>query len=129
MGREQGSFLAGKLRQLGESVAILGPSQETMAVGEQQLLSLVGSDVEKAGVQPGGTHRIFVQSGNSLFGDTISDTINIEVGVDGKISVGQIERVEINEWAKTYRSLGLLRGRARLAVINHKIKELTEHQS
>ena len=128
MGKEVGGFLAKKFCQLGES--ILGPSQETMAATEQQLLNLVRSDVEKAGVQPGGAHRIIVQREIPLLDKIIADTINILVSSEGsELKVGPIERVEINDRVHSYAPLGSLNGRARLAVINKKIKELTEHQS
>lgn len=127
MGKEVGGFLAKKFCQLGES--ILGPSQETMVAAEQNFLDLVRSDVEKAGVQPGGAHRIIVQREIPLLDKIIADTINILVSEGSELKVGPIERVEINDWAHSYAPLGSLKGRARLAVINKKIKELTEHQS
>lgn len=128
MGVEGVNFLAGKWQQVREMV--FGPSQETMAYAEQQLLNLVRLGVEKAGVQSGGTHRIPVQSDIPLLGnDVIADTINIEVGDGGQMNVGEIERVVINEGAETWVALGSLRGRVRLAAINKKIEELTEHQS
>lgn len=128
MGRETDSFLVGKLHQLGEGV--FGPSQETMAVAEQKLLDLVSPDVKKAGVKPGCVHQIFSQKNGLLFGDIITaDAIEIEVGADGKMGVGKIERREISELTKIYRDLGVLVGRARLAVINKKIRELTEPQA
>lgn len=126
MGKEVGGFLAKKFCQLGES--ILGPNQETMAATEQIFLDLVRRNVEKAGVQSGGTHQIIIQKNNPLI-DTIStDTINILVGEGGELKVGQIVRAGIDQWTETIRIFGPLTGKKRLAVISKQIEVLTKFQ-
>jgi len=127
MGKEVGGFLAKKFCQLGEG--ILGPSQETMAATEQNFLDLVRPNVEKAGVQSGGTHQIIIQKNNPLLDTILTDTINIMVGEGGELKVGQIVRAGIDQWTETMKIFGPLTGRKRLAVINKQIEVLTKLQS